>query len=78
MHICASSGPDVFCPRTFPFVAPQLLSPPLPLPPGASSDLAHFSPGPSLLGGLVLGGCSVAYLVFTGQVLGLSGKIRGM
>eukprot|EP00286_Rhodomonas_abbreviata_P027543 CAMPEP_0181291880 /NCGR_PEP_ID=MMETSP1101-20121128/2206_1 /TAXON_ID=46948 /ORGANISM="Rhodomonas abbreviata, Strain Caron Lab Isolate" /LENGTH=355 /DNA_ID=CAMNT_0023396307 /DNA_START=175 /DNA_END=1242 /DNA_ORIENTATION=+ len=42
-----------------------------------SFDLSLFSPVPSGCGGLVLGACSLSYIFFTGQVLGLSGGIRG-
>ena len=41
-------------------------------------DWTHFTPGASLAGGLLLGLCSVIYLLLNGRILGASGILAGL
>jgi uncharacterized membrane protein YedE/YeeE len=41
-------------------------------------DLAHFTPGASLVGGLVLGAAAAVLLLFNGRIAGISGILGGL
>jgi hypothetical protein len=41
-------------------------------------DWTHFTPGLSLLGGLILGLASAAFILLNGRILGISGILGGL
>lgn len=41
-------------------------------------DWANFTPGMSLVGGLMIGLASVMFLLFNGRIAGISGVVGGM
>ncbi|AYB52562.2 YeeE/YedE family protein [Ralstonia solanacearum] len=41
-------------------------------------DLAHFTPGPALLGGLVIGAAAAVLVLFNGRIAGISGILGGL
>jgi uncharacterized membrane protein YedE/YeeE len=41
-------------------------------------DLNHFPPGPSLLGGLLIGAAAAALVLFNGRIAGISGIFGGL
>ena len=41
-------------------------------------DWTNFTPGPSLLGGVLIGGAAAALLLLNGRILGVSGIIGGL
>ncbi|OKA44948.1 YeeE/YedE [Ralstonia solanacearum] len=41
-------------------------------------DLAHFPPGPALLGGLAIGAASAVLVLFNGRIAGISGILGGL
>ena len=41
-------------------------------------DLAHFTPGASLVGGFVLGAAAAVLLLFNGRIAGISGILGGL
>ncbi|ASV97050.1 YeeE/YedE family protein [Paraburkholderia aromaticivorans] len=43
-----------------------------------SIDIAHFTPGLSLAGGLVIGGAAAVLVLFNGRIAGISGILGGL
>jgi len=41
-------------------------------------DLSHFTPGPSLAGGLVIGTAAAVLILFNGRIAGISGILGGL
>ncbi|WP_423195713.1 sulfur transport domain-containing protein [Cupriavidus sp. H19C3] len=43
-----------------------------------SVDLAHFTPGLSLVGGLIIGAAAAVLVLFNGRIAGISGILGGL
>ncbi|MEF9413122.1 YeeE/YedE family protein [Ralstonia sp. SM1864_UCD524_TZ4] len=41
-------------------------------------DLAHFTPGPALIGGLAIGAAAAMLVLFNGRIAGISGILGGL
>lgn len=41
-------------------------------------DFAHFTPGPSLTGGLMIGAAAAVLVLFNGRIAGISGILGGL
>ncbi|MEY3058030.1 MAG: hypothetical protein RI941_753 [Pseudomonadota bacterium] len=41
-------------------------------------DWISFTPGPALLGGILLGIAAALYILFNGRILGISGIVGGL
>ena len=41
-------------------------------------DWTSFSPGPALVGGILLGIAAALYVLFNGRILGISGIVGGL